>query len=47
VTRTFASKAGAARALAFSGEGRRLISAGLDGVIRMWPLTPVPAVSGI
>ena len=41
--RVFRGHAGPVHALAFSPDGRRLISAGQDGVIRIWSVAPILA----
>jgi WD40 repeat protein len=37
---------GPLRALSFSPDGRRLIGAGQDGVIRVWSLAAAPGLGG-
>jgi serine/threonine protein kinase/WD40 repeat protein len=44
--RPLAEAVGPVRSLSFSRDGRRLYAAGQDGVIRVWPVTPLPAPSG-
>jgi hypothetical protein len=41
---TFGSLEHGAKALAFDGEGRQLLTGGQDGVVTLWSL-PVPALA--